>query len=78
MASSSRGAEKSMAAANIETDMVFPKRRGVEIRISCDSVSHPFTSRIVWWARWNVPAGSVLKKMRAHARMKFSWNFRWW
>ena len=39
------GAEKTMAAANMETLMVFPKRRGVDTKISCGVESHPLSSR---------------------------------
>ncbi len=38
------GAEKTIAAANIETLIVLPKRRGVETKISCGVESHPFNS----------------------------------
>jgi hypothetical protein len=40
------GTEKIMAAANMLTLMVLPKRLGVEMRISWSSVSHPLSSRI--------------------------------
>ncbi len=66
------------AAANMLTEMVLPNRRGVEISTSCDRLSHPLRSRIDWCARAKAPAASVLKKIRAHARMKLSWNIRWW
>ena len=69
---------KTSAAANMLTEMVLPNRRGVEISTSCDRLSHPLRSRIDWCARANAPGASVLKKIRAHARMKFSWNIRWW
>ena len=52
--------------------------RGVEISTSWLSEAHPFTSRIRWWSRANAPGLSVFQKMRAHARMKWSWNSRWW
>ena len=86
----------SMAAANMETEMVLPNLlnkhvkhmrlpcktqthlRGVEMRISWLSEDHPFTSRIRWWSRANAPGFSVFQKIRAHARMKWSWNSRWW
>ena len=41
-------------------------------------MSHPFASRIRWWSRANAPAGSVFQKIRADARMNWSWNCRWW
>lgn len=52
--------------------------RGVEIKISCARLSQPFQSSMAWCALAKVPCGSVLKNTRAHARMKFSWNIRWW
>lgn len=52
-------------------------RRGVEIKISCDKLSQPLRSRMAWCALGNAPWGSVLKKTRVHARMKFSWNILW-
>ena len=64
------GVLKSMAAANIETEMVFPKRRGVDMSTSWLSEAHPLDSRIRWWSRANVPGFSVFQKMRAHARIK--------
>jgi hypothetical protein len=67
-----------MAAANMETANVLPKRLGVEINTSCDRLDHPFASKMRWWSRANVPGFSVFQKMRAHARMKLSWNSRWW
>ncbi len=48
------------------------------MRISCARLSQPFRSRMAWWARAKDPGGSGLKKTRAHARMKLSWNMRWW
>ena len=86
----------SMAAANMDTEMVLPNLlkknvnlmslaynahtnlRGVEISTSWLSEDHPFTSRIRWWSRANAPGFSVFQKIRAHARMKWSWNSRWW
>jgi len=67
-----------MAAANMLTEMVFPNRLGVDTSTSCDRWSHPFTSRIFWWSLANVPCGSRFQKIRAHARIKLSWNMRWW
>jgi len=67
-----------MAAANMLTEMVLPNRRGVETSTSCDRWSHPCTSRIFWWSLANTPCFSRFQKMRAHARMKLSWNMRWW
>jgi hypothetical protein len=60
------------------TEMVLPKRRGVEMRISWARLSQPFRSSTAWCARANAPAGSVLKKTREQLRMKLSWNMRWW
>ena len=65
-----------MAAENMLTEIVFPKRLGVDTSTSCERWSHPFTSRIRWWSLANVPWGSRFQKMRAHARMKLSWNMR--
>ena len=42
MLSSTLGALKSMAAANMETEMVLPKRRGVEMSTSDARLSHEF------------------------------------
>lgn len=39
------GAEKTMAAANMDTLIVLPKRRGVETKISWGVESHPLSSR---------------------------------
>jgi hypothetical protein len=68
----------SIAAANMLTEMVLPNRRGVDTSTSCDRWSQPLTSRIRWWSLANTPCGSRFQKMRAHARMKLSWNMRWW
>eukprot|EP00961_Rhodomonas_salina_P196406 2650653-Rhodomonas_salina.1 len=51
-----------MAAANIETEIVFPNRLGVEIKTSCGSESHPFTSKIFWCALLNAPAPRKARK----------------
>ena len=48
MLNSTLGALYRMAAANMETDIVFPNRRGVDMRISCDKLSHPFTASSRW------------------------------
>ena len=66
-----------MAAANMLTEMVLPKRRGVETSTSWARWSQPLTSRIFGWSLANVPYFSFFQKMRAHARMKLSWNMRW-
>lgn len=68
----------SIAAANMLTDMVFPKRLGVDTRTSPDRLSHPFASRIFWWSRAKAPCGSRFQKILAHALIKLSWNIRWW
>jgi hypothetical protein len=65
MDSSIFGHEYSMAAANIDTEIVLPKRRGVLTRISCGVESHPFTSMSLECARENAPRPSRLKNMRA-------------
>lgn len=52
--------------------------RGVDISTSWLSDDHPLDSRMRWWSRANVPGFSVFQKIRAHARMKWSWNSRWW
>jgi len=61
-----------MAAANMLTEMVFPKRRGVDTSTSWDRWSHPLISRIFWWSLANWPCGSRFQKMRAQDRMKLS------
>ena len=66
----------SMAAANMDTEMVLPKRRGVDTSTSCVSDAQPLLSRISWWSRANCPGASVFQKMRAHALMNWSWNSR--
>eukprot|EP00961_Rhodomonas_salina_P297539 3937303-Rhodomonas_salina.1 len=62
----------------METEIVFPNLRGVEISTSCGSESQPCISRIFWCARLNAPGPSCLKKIRAHARMYWSWKTFWW
>jgi len=64
---STLGAPHIIAAANIETEIVFPKRRGVLISTSCARCSQPFTSSTLWWSRANCPAGSCFQKHRVHA-----------
>ena len=54
------------AAANMDTLMVFPKRRGVETRTSCGVASQPLSSSTRVWLRAKAPGPSRLKKMRAH------------
>jgi hypothetical protein len=44
MDSSMAGAAKMSAAANMDTLMVLPKRRGVDTSTSCGVESHPLTS----------------------------------
>ena len=73
---STPGAEKMIAAANMDTLIVLPKRRGVDTRISCGVESHPFTSSTRLWLRANAPGPSRLKKMRAHDLRYSSWNRR--
>jgi hypothetical protein len=46
--SSTRGALKRMAAAKRLTEIAFPKRLGVEIRISCERFCHPLTCSSRW------------------------------
>lgn len=60
------------AAQKREMLMVLPKRRGVDMRISCWRASQPLISRIFLWALSNDPGGSVLKKTRAHA-LRLRW-----
>ena len=74
MLSSTPRAENSSAAANMLTEYVLPKRRGVDTRISCRSDSHPYMSKTALCARANAPAPSGLKNVRADARRKWSWN----
>jgi hypothetical protein len=50
--------------------IVFPKRRGVEIKISCAMQSQLFFWSSCACMRANVPGFSILKKERAVARMK--------
>ena len=66
------------AAQKREILIVLPKRRGVEIKISCCSESHPFISRTFLWARSNDPGFSVLKNTRVAERRYSSWNILWW
>ena len=51
--------------------------RGVEIRTSWLRDAQPLDSSIRWWSRAKVPGFSVFQNIRAHARMKWSWNSRW-
>jgi hypothetical protein len=60
------------------TEIVFPKRRGVEMSISCGRLSQPLNSRMRLWSRANCPGGAVFQKTRAHERMNCSWNCFWW
>jgi len=53
METSTFGAAYSIAAANMLTEIVFPKRLGVEMSISCGRLSHPLYSRIALWSRAN-------------------------
>tara|TARA_B100001758_G_scaffold247398_2_gene265070 strand:+ start:2603 stop:2824 length:222 start_codon:yes stop_codon:yes gene_type:complete len=69
MESSTLGALKSMAAANMETEMVLPKRRGVEMSTSDARLSHEFACRMCWCSRAKLPAGSVLKNVLVHAML---------
>jgi len=69
---SSWGVLYSIAAANIDTDIVFPNRLGVEMSTSWLKWGHPFASRIRWWSLANVPGFSVFQKILAHARIKWS------
>ena len=78
MDSSMVGQLNIMAAANVDTEMVFPNLLGVEIRTSWLRLDHPFISRSVVWARAKLPGGSRLKKILLHARMYCSWNCFWW
>lgn len=72
------GAEKSIAAANMLTLMVLPKRRGVLTSTSCDMCVQLLRCRISKCCLANVPGGSSFQKMRVHALRKSSWNRRWW
>ena len=60
------------------TEMVLPNRLGVETSTSWDRWSQPLTSSIRWWSFANSPCFSRFQKILAHARMKLSWNMRWW
>ena len=55
--------------------IVFPKRRGVEIKISCAMQSQLFFWSSCACMRANVPGFSILKKERAVARMKSCGEF---
>jgi hypothetical protein len=72
------GAEKSIAAANMLTLIVLPKRRGVLTSTSCDMCVQLLRCRISKCCLANVPGGSSFQKMRVHALRKSSWNRRWW
>eukprot|EP00961_Rhodomonas_salina_P293940 3934140-Rhodomonas_salina.1 len=78
METSTLGAAKSMAAANMLTEIVFPNRRGVEISISCGRLSQPLYSRMFLWSRANCPALSFFQNTRVQERMNWSWNCFWW
>jgi hypothetical protein len=78
MLTSTRGQLTMSAAANMLTEIVLPKRRGVEIRISCARCSHPLCVRILWWSRANCPGGAGFQNVRVHACRKSSWKMRWW
>ena len=67
---STAGQLRSRAAQNMLTLIVFPKRRGVLIRISCAMQSQLFLARSCACIRANVPGFSILKKDREVARMK--------
>ena len=66
------GAEKTMPAANIETEIVFPNRLGVEINTSAAKCSHEFTSKTFPWSFAKLPGGSVFQNVRVHAFRKSS------
>ena len=61
--SSILGHAKSMAAANMDTEIVLPKRRGVLTRISCGVASQPLTSSSRACERAKAPGPSLLKKI---------------
>jgi len=67
-----------MAAANMDTLIVLPKRRGVLMSTSCARCSHEFSCSTCWWQRAKLPGGSIFQKVRVHALRKSSWNCRWW
>ncbi len=67
-----------MAAANMLTLIVLPKRRGVLMSTSCWMWLQLFLRRISHCSRANLPDGSRFQKMRVQARMKSSWKRRWW
>jgi hypothetical protein len=48
MLSSTDGAANTSAAANMLTEIVFPKRRGVDTRISCDRFAHECVCSTLW------------------------------
>jgi len=75
---STPGALYSIAAPNMLTLIVLPKRRGVLIRTSCWMWLQLFLRRISHCSRENLPGASRFQKIREHARMKSSWNRRWW
>ena len=67
---STAGQLRSRAAQNMLTLIVFPKRRGVLIKISCAMQSQLFLARSCACILANVPGFSILKKDREVARMK--------
>ena len=71
MLSSTLGAANSMAAANMETEMVLPKRRGVEMRTSEARLFHELARRISACCCAKVPGFSILKNVRVHAESVF-------
>ena len=75
---STPGHESIIAAQNMDTLIVLPNRRGVEMRISCAMWSQLFTRRTFMWSRANWPGGSSFQKLRVHAFRKSSWKSRWW
>jgi len=73
-----RGQAKTSAATKRQTEMVLPKRRGVEMRISWWMLVHVLSSRMRGYDCEKKPGGSVLNRTRTTALMKRSWNTRWW
>ena len=65
------------AAANMLTEMVLPKRSGVEMRISWYVSRHLFVSRRRGYDLSKEPAGSVLNSTRTTEVIKCSWKMRW-
>ena len=61
------GHANNKAATNRHTDMVFPNRRGVDIRISWLIPFHEFFSNNDGYEHSKNPAGSVLKSTRTTA-----------